>query len=975
MKKNHSLPIAATCLLISFIFIFTVRGQGVANHIVPISDGNFIHTALTAPDDTVPFMITISLRDSSYTSHSVVLGLHTLATGCIDPALGEQEMPPTPPAGVMDIRFVEKQCLGQGVALDLHAYTGPTQIDTFILKMQPGDAYYPLSLSWPDLHQFYNGPVRLTGSGIDQTIDVDMLAESTVVITDDAIARLRIIAANPAFVPPPFPVATTGGATEITAHSALLSGLVSSSGSSTTAYFQWGTSTSYDQVTPAVIVNDSIHQMNAVVSELQASTVYHFRLVAQNVYGWSLGNDAIFTTLADSIPLPSGNYIQAIYSDSGNHHGMLEFGYDPRATNCIDTVLGEIEMPPKPPAGILDIRFLDPHGSNECFGQGLKVDIRPLLSSAQADTYRVSFQLTGDTLPIVLSWPNLEAFYSGPVTMVLYPNTGTTSKFTAAVVVDMKQTNTVELNNDYLGTFKIFTQGPRIISPPSDSEFTAYWPFNDPSDDEALDFSGHLNNGSAYAAPRDKEGARIFRRFNGHSSIITVPNPSNNNTLGFDTTEGFIIGAVFRTLGSGIEEIVRKGVSPQPGYDLRLVDGHVQGRIGDDSANGRPLGIYSVTSSSTVNDGEWHEVRFMRAMDGLALLIDNVLDGTAMAPYPNLLMNGADLNIGGWAAEDAPQYFDGEIDEVSIQKIPDQNNGAGLAPAIYQILDVPNDQGKQVMIVFRASAKQGEQDHPITGYSIWRNDVTWTYLGTVPARADLFYSFVAPTLFDSTINDGQHLSYFEVTAHTADPTVFYTSEIRSGFSVDNLAPHAPHITSFMIHDGGVTLQWDPSPDKDIQYYNVYRGDAAGFAISGQNRIAQVSDTRFTDLHGLPSRGFYRVSAVDFSGNESPAGMEMMVTGVGSGTSIPAEFNLRQNYPNPFNPTTTIAYDLPKASPVTLTIYNILGEEVATLRYGGTVEEAGTHEVFWNAQNIPSGIYVYKLTAGTFVDVKKMALVR
>jgi hypothetical protein len=93
----------------------------------------------------------------------------------------------------------------------------------------------------------------------------------------------------------------------------------------------------------------------------------------------------------------------------------------------------------------------------------------------------------------------------------------------------------------------------------------------------------------------------------------------------------------------------------------------------------------------------------------------------------------------------------------------------------------------------------------------------------------------------------------------------------------------------------------------------------------------------------------------------------------SSQTLPKTFALHQNYPNPFNPSTTIEFDLPKASQVTLKIYNILGEEVATLVSDKL--SAGSYSYDWDARNLASGVYLYKLQAGDFVETKKMILMR
>ncbi|MCI0691928.1 T9SS type A sorting domain-containing protein [candidate division KSB1 bacterium] len=89
--------------------------------------------------------------------------------------------------------------------------------------------------------------------------------------------------------------------------------------------------------------------------------------------------------------------------------------------------------------------------------------------------------------------------------------------------------------------------------------------------------------------------------------------------------------------------------------------------------------------------------------------------------------------------------------------------------------------------------------------------------------------------------------------------------------------------------------------------------------------------------------------------------------------IVADFYLEQNYPNPFNPSTSIAFALAKAGNVKLEIYNALGQKVATLINGRM--SAGQHKATWDARNVPSGIYFYKLEAGAFSQTKKMVLMK
>ena len=85
------------------------------------------------------------------------------------------------------------------------------------------------------------------------------------------------------------------------------------------------------------------------------------------------------------------------------------------------------------------------------------------------------------------------------------------------------------------------------------------------------------------------------------------------------------------------------------------------------------------------------------------------------------------------------------------------------------------------------------------------------------------------------------------------------------------------------------------------------------------------------------------------------------------------FNLAQNYPNPFNPTTKITYSVAQRNHVSLKVYDMLGREVASLV--NTTKDAGTYEVNFNASSLASGLYIYKIQAGNFVQSKKMMLLK
>ncbi len=96
-------------------------------------------------------------------------------------------------------------------------------------------------------------------------------------------------------------------------------------------------------------------------------------------------------------------------------------------------------------------------------------------------------------------------------------------------------------------------------------------------------------------------------------------------------------------------------------------------------------------------------------------------------------------------------------------------------------------------------------------------------------------------------------------------------------------------------------------------------------------------------------------------------------GIGQNTGIPMQYGLEQNYPNPFNPSTYIKFQLPEGGNVKITVFDILGKEAASLI--NEKMDAGYHSVEFNASNLASGLYIYKMEAGNFTDVKKMMLIK
>jgi hypothetical protein len=167
----------------------------------------------------------------------------------------------------------------------------------------------------------------------------------------------------------------------------------------------------------------------------------------------------------------------------------------------------------------------------------------------------------------------------------------------------------------------------------------------------------------------------------------------------------------------------------------------------------------------------------------------------------------------------------------------------------------------------------------------------------------------------------------------------------------------------------------------VCFTNADTGTAVGGDVilrttnGGETWVRQVSPTAqwlegvwFGDSHTGVAVGFSGTVIRTTTGGVTGVEEEPIIEG-----ELPKSYALRQNYPNPFNPSTTIEFALPYAGFVTLKVYNLLGEQVATLIAGE--HAAGNFKATWDASGLPSGVYFYRLVAGEYVRTKKAVLMR
>jgi len=182
------------------------------------------------------------------------------------------------------------------------------------------------------------------------------------------------------------------------------------------------------------------------------------------------------------------------------------------------------------------------------------------------------------------------------------------------------------------------------------------------------------------------------------------------------------------------------------------------------------------------------------------------------------------------------------------------------------------------------------------------------------------------------------------------------------------------LTSFtvIVNGNDVTLNWSTATELNNFGFEIQRSIAGnefvtvGF-VNGHGTTTEAKTYRFVDANLSAGSYTYRLKQVDYNGTFSYSDE------VNVDVSGPLQFELAQNYPNPFNPSTSIKFSIPQSSNVTLKIFNTLGQELITLIDQNM--ESGTHSINFDASKLNSGVYFYRLDAGSFSEVKKMTLVK
>jgi len=179
-----------------------------------------------------------------------------------------------------------------------------------------------------------------------------------------------------------------------------------------------------------------------------------------------------------------------------------------------------------------------------------------------------------------------------------------------------------------------------------------------------------------------------------------------------------------------------------------------------------------------------------------------------------------------------------------------------------------------------------------------------------------------------------------------------------------------------VISNAVSLTWSTATETNNQGFEVQRKsvnennewEQIGF-IQGKGSTTELTNYSFEDKNLITGKYSYRLKQLDFDGSFEYYELKSEVT-----IEAPKSFSLKQNYPNPFNPTTNISFNIPESGKVNLKVFNVLGNEVATLLNNEL--NAGNHKVIFNAVDFSSGVYYFRIEVeGKFIETKQMVLLK
>jgi hypothetical protein len=416
-------------------------------------------------------------------------------------------------------------------------------------------------------------------------------------------------------------------------------------------------------------------------------------------------------------------------------------------------------------------------------------------------------------------------------------------------------------------------------------------------------------------------------------------------------------------------------------------------RIFSDNQTTRQLSrltlLVGVSSTAVFDYDQDQDVSIPAATVGSPLSSDFEITSTINNSFSNLAPNiEASFNIYGWNNE---AYL--------LIKANIKNNEASAINAVIGLEAMPQISNTYTgdTLEWNASAQTLLMyDNVAAGIKFLSSTqkslkvVDWL---TIPhANDSLYYAWLTQNSFESpfianSAGDGAaaHLGQDPVNIGPGDSVVFYYgisigSDQATCLSNMDLCEAKYNqvvpveLTSFTAAVSGkiVTLNWNTATEVNNNGFEIQRKSAGSDFVTvdfikGHGTTQEAQAYAYTDKNVESGSYSYRLKQIDLDGSFNFSKI------VEVEVKVPNKFELSQNYPNPFNPATTIKYEIAKETNVTLKIYDVIGNEVATLV--NETKPAGTYQVIFDASNLSNGVYLYKIQAGNFTATKKLILMK
>ena len=392
-------------------------------------------------------------------------------------------------------------------------------------------------------------------------------------------------------------------------------------------------------------------------------------------------------------------------------------------------------------------------------------------------------------------------------------------------------------------------------------------------------------------------------------------------------------------------------------------------------------GVTIGDKGSALSDNAWHLIAAVRDNDNGKnyLYVDGVKIDSAVQSYSAGFEGTNDVSL-GYINFTPYYYYSGLLDEVAFYSV-------ALTEAVIQNQYNKGLKGLgycELVISAPSDLKAIKDTQDTTNVKLSWSDNSSNELGFVIQRKLGDSASVAAYSNIDTVA-ANVTSYVDTT--TTDTTKYtyrlyaYNADTVSAFSnIATIVTVLPvELTSFTANvvDGKVVISWGTATEINNAGFSIERSnDNKKFTeiafVKGKGTSTDKSIYNYTDKSALSGKYYYRLKQVDFDGTYQ------YYKSIEIDLGLPKNYSLEQNYPNPFNPSTTIRFALTTSAKVNIKLYNTLGQEVATILNGEL--NAGIHETIFNASNLSSGVYFYRLEVhgadgSNFVSTKRMLLMK